>query len=1130
MADTNNDKAYKAALKQIDDMLKKQQALGKSTEALSNSWKSIASEIFKMDGAEFFKNIEKSPDQLAAMGEEVQNLQDSFKSLGDNFTKSLTDDKKFQSTKDKLMQIGKGYQDFSDSIAATSKNNSNLIYKDLSDNLKNILENEKDIEKILKESGKLNKEEVENLKKIQEFQKLEEKFEKEKLEFQKKLNIELEALKESNKEISLLSDEAVSNVMSQIAAGKDLNEILASANDEERKFLALISETPEKLKEISKGMSQAASGVEQIKKQAGEMNKTFSLSQSGLAALKSMASGLGSIIKRDWVGSMTKFDDVLNNIQKETSINMDLNKTGFAELQTEVAQFGVSVEQAGKMMADMSKELNTTNFSVLSNAAKDFAAIEGATGAASGDITNIAGELMRMGESSGQVKDFMEGADQEARKFGVSSSKILGSISKNMSKMRKMGFIGGEESLKKMSIQAERLHLNVDSIFDMAEHARSIEGAMEMASELQLAGGSFSNINPMDLLAAARKGPAELQKILTKMGSDIGKFNEKGEYEFDPIDADRLKIAADAAHVPVEEFQKMISQNAIDSAKLNPFQGTLDGIQEADKDLAKSTLSDMLKRGKDGTISVDVDNDMAKKMGITELAQITPEIMQKILEGKKGDAKTLEEQNKRNQSLKQSFDNFINSLMSIFSFFQPALEVLTEIMQGVTSVFTTVMGFLPGWSKALLGGLIIFGTMFSTSVGAFVTQGIGGFIKGVGSFAKSALDLTKQVLTGGGKEAMGGLMNKIKGKFTGPQGATEAGLNKGGEIANQKGMTPQAGAGIKGFFTGLSEGIQSFGKVKAADLIKFAASLLIIGGAIIGFGMAMAQVGGEAGAAQMVTAAVSLGLLMGAIFILSKIAGQVDMGGVLKGALAMLVVGASILPFAFAAQMLTDVDWMSVLAGIGVLGLVVLGLMGLGALMAGPQIVFLLIGVGILIAVGAALLIAAAGLLLAAQAFQQLGAVDWGAFSGMGDALLSVVPGLLAFSFAAMMFMNPLTLLGIIFMVGALASLVSVMAPLAQSLTIGADSLDRFASGLEKLSAAADALSLEKLEKLKELSDAMANASAGGGVMAAMANMANSSGGGAGGGDGEVRKIEVNVKMNGRELQNYIVKDTAIVK
>jgi hypothetical protein len=1124
MAD-NNSKAYKEALKQLDNMLKKQEALKKSTENLNNSWNAIASEIFKMDGAQFFKNVEKSPEQLAEMGREVQNLQETFKNLGDEFSKSLTDDKKFQQTKDKLMQIGKGYQDFSKTVSSSMQANFDKIYGDLSDNLKDILNNEKDIEKILKDSSNLTTDEVEKLKKMQEFQKTTEKFDKDKLEFQEKMKMELEALKASNAEIALISDEAVGNIMSQVAAGKDLNEILAGATEEERKFLALLTETPDKLKEISKGMAQAAAGVDDIKKKAGEMNKVFSLSQGAMEAVKSMASGLGSIIKRDWIGSVTKFDEVLNNVQKETGVNMDLNKKDFAELQTEVAQFGMNIEQAGKMMSDMSKELNTTNFSVLATAAKDFAAIEGATGAASGDITNIAGELMRMGESSGQVKDFMQGADQEARKFGVSSSKVLGAISRNIGKIRQMGFVGGEKSLGKMVATAERLRMNVDEIFDVAKRARSIEGAMDMAAELQLAGGSFSNINPMDLLAAARKGPAELQKILTSMGKDIGHFSqETGKYEFDPVDVDRLQMVADATGQSLDSIQNMIQKNAEDSEKLNPFQGMMDGLDEADQEIAKSALSDMITRNKDGTLTINAESDMAKKMGVDSLEDINSDTIQAMLKQKMEDSKTLEEQNKRNQSLKQSFDNFINALMSIFSFFQPALEVLTTVMQAVTSVFTTVMSWLPGWSKGLLGGLILFGVMFGTSVGTFVTQGIGGFVKGVGGFAKSTFDFIKNLTTGKGAEALSSLGSGIKQKFMGKAAEGTADIAKSAAAKATGGVAESVGQSTSALTTS-----KISSKIDMNGLLKFAAAMALIGAAVMMFGVGINQMGGIAILDILAKGGIAIGLLALAVFGISKIAGNIDLGGVLKFSLAMALVGVALIPFAFAAQMLTGVDWLSVLAGIGILALVVIGLMALGAMLTGPQILFLLIGVGTLIMVGAALLIAAAGLLLAAEAFQALGTIDWGAFSGMGDALLSVVPGLLAFSLASMMFMNPLAILGIMMMAWTLGGLVAVMAPLAESLTMGADSLDRFASGLEKLSAAADKLSLEKLEALKELSESMAGASAGGAAMAAMANMVGS-GGKSEGGDGEVRKIEVNVKMNGRELQNYIVKDTAIIK
>lgn len=1135
----NNDKAYKEALKQLDNMINKQKALGKSTEALNNSWNAIASEIFKMDGAQFFKNVEKSPAQLKAMGKEIQQLEETFVNLGEEFSKSLSQDDKIKKIQKSLKGVGDEFKLSASKLNSEMKSNFNTVLQGLDKDLMKIIKNEKDLEDALKGKKKLTDEQIKKLKEIKGFQDLETKHQKLTEDFNKKMEDRLKVFKKYNSEISLMSKEAISNVMSQMAEGKDLPEILKTANTEERKFLAALSENPAMLNEINKGMDTIPSKIKEIEEEAGKMNKQFSLGKSILGALGSAASGLGSIIRKDWISSMTKFDSVLNDVQKETGINMDANAEGFARLQTNVAQFGMSIEQAGKMMGAMGQELQTTDFSVLSKAAQDFSMIEGATGAASEDITTIAGELMRAGEGSEQVKDFMQGADQMARQFGVSSKKALGDISKNIKKMRTMGFVGGEESLKKMVMTANRLRMNVDEIFDVAKRARTIEGAMDMAAELQLAGGSFSNINPMELLSAARKGPEELQKILTGMGKDVGHWvtdmNGNKKYQFDPVDVDRLQMVADATGQSLDSIQNMIQKNAEDTEKLNPFQGMIDGVEDADKELVKSGLSQMLKVGKDGKIEIDASSDMAKRMGVDSMEDLQAMSGQQLKEKMAADAATLEEENKRNQSLKQSFDNFLNALMSVFSFFQPALEFLTKVMQEVTSVFTTVMGWLPGWGKVLLGGLMLFGALFSTSVGAFITQGIGGFLKGVGSFAKSSFDLIKQVMTGKGGEALGGLGGKIKEKFMGGGGTkdlAESGLKTGGDVAGQKNMTPQAGAGIKGFFTGLSEGIQSFGKVDMGAIAKFALSLLIIGGAIIGFGYAMATIGGEAGIGQMVTAGASLGMLMLAVWGLSVIAKSVDMGGVLKGALAMAIVGAALVPFAFAAQMLTGVDLMSVLGALGILALVVVALIGLGALLMTPIVGWLLMaGIAALIAIGAGLLLAGTGMLAASVAMEKLAGIDWAGFAGMGDALGAVVPGLMAFSLAAMMFMNPLTLLGIIFMVGALTSLAAIMAPLAQSLTLGADSLDRFASGLEKLSAAADKLSLDKLEKLKELSDSMANAGAGAAAVAAMANAGNNNGGGGGkGGDGEVRKIEVNVKMNGRDMQNFIVKDTAIIK
>jgi hypothetical protein len=61
----------------------------------------------------------------------------------------------------------------------------------------------------------------------------------------------------------------------------------------------------------------------------------------------------------------------------------------------------------------------------------------------------------------------------------------------------------------------------------------------------------------------------------------------------------------------------------------------------------------------------------------------------------------------------------------------------------------------------------------------------------------------------------------------------------------------------------------------------------------------------------------------------------------------------------------------------------------------------------------------------------------------------------------------------------------------------------------------------------------MANASAGGAIASAMANMANAVSGGGNGGNkenNEPRKLEIAIKLNGRDVNATIIKDSAILK
>ena len=1148
MAD--NSKQYEAAMKSLNALIKKQEALKKATESVKDSWDAISTEVFKLGGAEWFKKVPKSKEELEKIRNEIKSIQDETNVLGEKFAEALSQDDKIKELRD---EISASFETQKEELEAI-RTNYDISYEE-----RNRLEKE------------LTRKIADNLR-------------------------------SGRKEFQAYTDEQLLSLANVLATEGDITDASKQLNEEQRQILGSLSDQEGTFNEINSRIRESQAAIQELNKELSETDKEVFSIGKGLMAWT-------TVVYKKGIGALMDFDKTLNEVQRDTGAMMDENSAAFGDLTGKVSQYGMNVEQAGQYMKAMSDELKTTDFSTLAKATEDFAAIEGATGASAENVTNIAGELMRMGMSSGQVKDYMEGASKMAQKFGVSSKRAIDAISRNIKNIRTMGFKGGEESLQKMVMTAEKLNMNVDEIFDVAKKARNIEGAMEMASELQLAGGSFANINPMDLLAAARNGPEELQKILTKMGGDIGKFNaETGKYEFDAVDVDRLQMVADATGMTLDNVQNMIQSNAENAAKTDPFKGYLGSLNEADKMMAESVLGDMLIRNPDGTLSVNADNDMAKKMGITKLEDINGTMISKMIEGKKEDTKNLEEQNKRNQAFQDSIQNFWSALVSVFTIFQPVLEVLTTVMQAITKVFAE----LPGWGKWLVGSLFIAFGMFGTSVGAFI-------LRGIGSFSKSVLGFGKNVLSVFGKGGMASLGDKIKGAFTGDKSG------KSNDFASKtKGPKENVGSGL----TSLAKGLSSMGT--KAGVFKGILAVALSGPAFLLFVPAlpglltMALIGsmGESitagfkavagglsafgskkgvfqGIGAILLAAVPLmlfalalpGMLVMALVGLMAVpieagfkalsSGFSTLGknlvNIALGAAAMIIMSVGMLGFVYTLSLMGGVDWMSVLMGVGMMALIALGVAGLGFLIVPIALgvaALVLLAVGLLAFAGAmmlfapmsqmmqgmdfswlsnlgwALLMAAPGLFFGALAlglatpgliFGSLGlmaialaaqvaaGVDWTIISGMGNALSQAAGGLFLFSLSALMFANPFVLAGIFFMVTAIAALAAVMVPLSLSLQLGADSMTKFAIGLERLSAAADTLSDEKLAKLQKISESMAKASAAGNIAGAMANTAEAAGGGAGGGGG-TRKLEIDIKMNGRDVAYTINKDTQIVK
>ena len=847
--------------------------------------------------------------------------------------------------------------------------------------------------------------------------------------------------------------------------------------------------------------------------------------------LSAMGNKLTESFKLDsLISSALEYDKTIKKAQIDTGIAFSDNSAGMSELTSQTARFGMNLGDTTEMMGKLGEHLRTTNFEVLAEAANDLAAMGQATGLNVEEMAQLSKEYVMFGSDTKKMAEDAAETMKDAAAYGLNGKEVMQEMAKGMAKMRKGGFTGGEASLRRMVLESKRLGMNIDDVFETANRARNIEGAMEMAAELQLAGGSFAAIDPMQLLSAARKGPEELQKLLGQMGSDIGSFNEEtGEFQFDPVDVDRLQMVSDATGQSMDSLQNMIAKNAEDNQKLNMLPDSMMGADLSDEEKAFLMNATSMKGGE---LKVNAGVD-----GLGDLENLTQEQIQEAMQAEKDKKQNLENQAAENQSLMDSIENLKNSVINtLIPFLEPIISALTSFVSYLNTapyalklafgVFLAGAAILFGPAKAYLNGI-------AQGRGFAIGQKGGGFLKGIKSAFKSG---------GGG----------------------------GGQESQMPSPPKDPGGGGGGWMKSLADGIQSFEKVEYKNILKMGFALLTIGAAVAIFMLGIAATGSPDGA-QLAAAAASMVIMAGGLWFATKILGKMSMKDVVLGAVAMAIMGVALIPFAYAAQMMGEVDWLNVLAGVGVALLVVvlLTLLGVGMMWVLP---FLILGAAGLMIAGIALLVAAVTLSLAGEflktamgPLEEIKDTDWSGLALFSEAisafgfgtiiagiglligavmlaaaapflaiavpylvaladpewkglyvlaggLKALGPALIGFALAGLMFFNPFVLFGIALMLEALNELKWVMISLGPNLAMGADGIERMAAGVLQLESAVKGMNVSKLEKLAEI---MAEGGAEMGKFVAEVNRAESS---------TVTHI-VQLQIDGKELQEIILKD-----
>ena len=528
-------------------------------------------------------------------------------------------------------------------------------------------------------------------------------------------------------------------------------------------------------------------------------------------------------------------------------------------------------------------------------------------------------QMMAVGAGSREAAAAqLESVGNLARASGVAPAAIMADVAQSTEFFAGFAKDGGM-NLMKTSIAARKLGLNLGTAEKIAESLLDFESSIEAQMEASMMTGRAINTDRARELMLAGDTEGMMKEVTKQIGSQA---------DWNAMNVVQRKSLAKAFGLEASEVGKMMAEQ---ERRANMTQAEIDAEEERAKKQEESgkIMSDIMMFLGDlwAEILIAAKNlwPVIKGIGIALAIAFFP----------------------------------ITAIVAGVMLLIWAFNKLNEIFPGIGTALTVISAILAvAWMRS---------------------KGIGGsFLKWIPGLDKVGKKLTgmTDTLKDKAKEKMGAAADKVTGKGTKlkKDGTPDKRFGKKADKtkAVKKPKTSKSIGGKKG-------GKGGFGfmeKIKPKKMIQGAAALLIAAAAMWVAAKALQEFGKVTWTAIAMAGVTLLGLTL-VLAILGKLKGQL-----IQGAVAMLIMSIALIPFAFALQMFTGIDFAQVaLGGVAMIGFALaMGLLGFAA----P---FIIAGAAAVAIMGIALMPFAVALgLLTGIDFEQV-KIGGAAMLGLGLAL-----------------------------------------------------------------------------------------------------------------------------------------------
>jgi hypothetical protein len=547
-----------------------------------------------------------------------------------------------------------------------------------------------------------------------------------------------------------------------------INDAKRRANDAMRD---LVSFEKEINKSLGDGNNLSKEEIKSYEKQIELAKKELAKQREILGVENKRLSVLGFMYnKLNQIGSSNFFGFLMDSDKAVKSLNLELGLSGEKSAQmrqsiegaaVNAARLGASVQDLANIQSTFADE--TGRARIQSEAALDaIVAIGKGTGLGIEQAARLTGQFELMGLSTEQSANYVQGVVDTTERMGVNTTKVLKNITTNFKDLQKFTFRGGVQGFAEMASYAEKFKIDMGSMLDSTEKARTLEGAVDLAAQLQVMGGEFAKSDPFQLLFLSRNDPAKFTQKINEMTKGVATFKKNAEGGFEtfisPMDMDRLERVGQALGMQRGELAEQ-SRRMLEISKMKQ---QMIGLDKKQMEIA----SGLAKREGDSLqyyVEIAGKKKMLNQLSETDISNL--EKQSKALEARAKSAKTFDEE-------------FVNTVQMFKSSMLPILQGINSILDNqIRPLIETIQGVLNGKSEAMKSFLI--GAGKALAIGVALTKSVG---------------LVTSMYNKIGIGKMGGLMGK-----------------KGGGAGSAVGKAAKSGGGLSALGTGAGVGIAAAG-------------------------------------------------------------------------------------------------------------------------------------------------------------------------------------------------------------------------------------------------------------------------------------------------------------------------------